>query len=370
MKKFMIMLALAGTATASYAQMSVQSVEVMEVPVDKYSVETNDFWSNWFISAGGDYMSTALAGDSWSNLFFKDHQYQWGFNVAVGKWFTPGLGLRAKFNGLKGRNDNHTFDLRAYRAEAMFNLSNLFAGYNPTRVWNMSILAGGGNIAGKTAIDFGLHSNWQLSERVGLYLEAALFFADRHGKMLKLTDSYDKYMDISAGITFNLGNTGFDRSPDVESIMLLNAAEIDALNVALAEQQEQNQQLKNQLAQKPKEVVKKQTVVQHIDGAPQSIFFNIGQSVMASPREVVNLQAIADMVKGSQAKVSITGYADSATGSPEYNQQLSKKRAETVAAELEKMGVSRANMIVEGKGGVDELNPDSFNRRVIIEISK
>ena len=40
----------------------------------------------------------------------------------------------------------------------------------------------------------------------------------------------------------------------------------------------------------------------------------------------------------------------------------------TVAAALEKMGVSRDRMVIEGKGGVDTLNPDSYNRRVIITV--
>ena len=87
---------------------------------------------------------------------------------------------------------------------------------------------------------------------------------------------------------------------------------------------------------------------------------------MASSKETVNLQAIADAAKESESKIHIVGYADSATGDATYNQTLSLKRAETVAAALEKMGINRNRMVVEGKGGVDTLQPDSYNRRVII----
>lgn len=365
MKKSMVLLAAASLSVAAYAQ--TETVEVMEVPVKKYSVQTNDFWSNWFISVGGDYTSSVRRGDGWSHLFFKDGYGHFGFDVAVGKWFTPGLGLRLKFNGLDGEYDHQTYDLRAYRAEAMFNMSNLLCGYSDTRVWNVSLLAGGGFIGGDEAIDLGLQSAWRLSRRISLQLEAAMFFADRHGKMLKLTDSYDKYLNISAGITYNLGNTGFQRVPDVDAIMMLSASQLDALSAALADQQAENARLKSQLAQSPKEVVKTQTVYKEA-GAPQSVFFNLGSATIASRKEIVNLQAIADVAKAGNSKVIITGYADSATGSASYNQSLSVRRAETVANELEKLGVSRSQMVVEGKGGVDTLVPPSYNRRVIVEI--
>ena len=64
----------------------------------------------------------------------------------------------------------------------------------------------------------------------------------------------------------------------------------------------------------------------------------------------------------------VNGYADSATGKPAYNQQLSEKRAATVADELVKMGVNRDNITTKGNGGVDELSPVSFNRRATVTV--
>ena len=43
MKKFLMVLAIAGVSVASMAQDAV--------PTEKYSVATNSFWSNWFIQA-------------------------------------------------------------------------------------------------------------------------------------------------------------------------------------------------------------------------------------------------------------------------------------------------------------------------------
>ena len=86
-----------------------------------------------------------------------------------------------------------------------------------------------------------------------------------------------------------------------------------------------------------------------------------------SQEELVNLKAIADMAKQDNVKLRITGYADSATGDAKYNEKLSLSRAQKIANELVKMGVNKANLTIEGKGGVSTLNPASYNRRVIIQ---
>lgn len=57
---------------------------------DKYKVETNRFWSNWFVSVGGG-----------AQMYFGDHNVQMAFgdrlspalDIAFGKWFTPGIGV-------------------------------------------------------------------------------------------------------------------------------------------------------------------------------------------------------------------------------------------------------------------------------------
>lgn len=80
------------------------------------------------------------------------------------------------------------------------------------------------------------------------------------------------------------------------------------------------------------------------------------------------MKEVAEYAKANNKKILVTGYADSKTGSAEFNQQLSEKRAQVVADELVKMGVNRDNIIVEGKGGVDMISPFSYNRRVTVKI--
>ena len=142
---------------------------------------------------------------------------------------------------------------------------------------------------------------------------------------------------------------------------------MDALNQSLEESKAEAARLREMLAnQKPAQAVvetKKELVA-----TAASVFFNINSAKVASRKDLVNVKEIAEYAKANNAKIVVTGYADSKTGSAEYNQQLSQKRANTVADELVKMGVNRDNIITEAKGGVDNLSPFSYNRRATVKV--
>ena len=97
---------------------------------DKYKVETNRFWSNWFVSVGGG-----------AQMYFGDHNVQMAFgdrlspalDIAFGKWFTPGIGVRAMYSGLsiKGatQNGSHStgkvYDASQWLDEQKFDFMNI-----------------------------------------------------------------------------------------------------------------------------------------------------------------------------------------------------------------------------------------------------
>ena len=110
--------------------------------------------------------------------------------------------------------------------------------------------------------------------------------------------------------------------------------------------------------------------IREIVSAPISVFFNINKSTPASNKDLVNLKDLADMAKEINGKVTVTGYADSATGSPEYNKKLSEARANNIADKLVEMGVSRDNITTVAEGGVDALSPVSYNRRATVKITE
>ena len=82
----------------------------------------------------------------------------------------------------------------------------------------------------------------------------------------------------------------------------------------------------------------------------KNILFSIG-SAQIRTSEQEKITALAEFLKAnSDAKVEIIGYADVATGSKTFNLKLSKLRAASVAAVLEKAGVDAGRIAVEGKG--------------------
>ena len=74
---------------------------------------------------------------------------------------------------------------------------------------------------------------------------------------------------------------------------------------------------------------------------------------------------------GGHVTLQVTGYTDT-SGSPGYNQRLSERRANAVAAALERLGVPRTDMVVAGRGQNDLRVPtppgvrEPQNRRVEI----
>ena len=147
----------------------------------------------------------------------------------------------------------------------------------------------------------------------------------------------------------------------------MNQEQIDALNASLRDQQDENARLRDLLAnQKP--VTAAAQSVEKLVCTSQSVFFNIGSAKIASRKDLVNVQEVADYAKANGKKILVVGYADSKTGKAEYNQTLSEKRAQAVADELVKMGVSRDQIVVESKGGVNSLTPYSYNRRATVTL--
>jgi outer membrane protein OmpA-like peptidoglycan-associated protein len=76
---------------------------------------------------------------------------------------------------------------------------------------------------------------------------------------------------------------------------------------------------------------------------------------------------LAELAISKNAHVLVTGYADM-SGSPEKNLKLSEKRANAVADELVRLGVSRDRIEVVAAGGVDTLKPAEYNRRATVEL--
>lgn len=387
MKKVVFLLAVMALSAASMAQ--------GEGPQQKYSVSTNSFWSNWFVQTNVTWNTFYTGGQHTvlSSPFYKfplgtrptdaSHPTAMGFSVALGKWFTPGIALRTKFNGLwYGKAfDSKSGKYWGLNEQVLLNLSNIFCGYNERRVWNLIPYLGAG-FGRNTDIkrssltwSAGLLNTFRLSRVVALNLEVGYV---NYGKDMFATGlaegmsahSRDHQFALEIGATFNIGKKGWKKSPDLDAIMALSQGEIDALNAQIEDAQAENARLRNLIASQPKQekTEPKTVTVTKVLSAPVSVFFHIGQSAIASKKDLQNVAELAKSARENNTRVVVTGYADSQTGSAAYNQRLSQQRAETVAAELVKKGVSRDQIDIVAAGGVDTLTPKDYNRRATVQL--
>lgn len=386
MKKFLMVLAFASVSVAGMAQ---------NEPTQKFSVATNSFWSNWFIQVNAIGTSSFEGGEKWSNPF-KDYRMNLGASVAIGKWFTPGLGLRTKLSGIWGRQiltenkEDNAMKYWTLDEQVLLNLSNIFCGYSDTRVWNFIPYVGFGLSRNMSediyamGWNFGILNTWRLSHHVRLNLDLSFnpyepsFMQGGNGVgkheniKRQLFENKDRQLRAEIGLTFNLGKATFNKVPDVDAIKALSQAEIDALNGRLRDANGEIDRLNNLINNhKCPEVGGGKTItVKEVAAAPVSVFFNIGSAKIASKKDLVNLQSLVDVAKANDKKIIVTGSADSKTGSAALNQKLSEKRAQAVKDELVKMGVSESNIEVKGIGGVSQMDPTAYDRRAVVEIAK
>jgi outer membrane protein OmpA-like peptidoglycan-associated protein len=304
--------------------------------------------------------------------------------VYAGKWHTPGFGWRVAYNGLNVQTyapaPHRTF--MNFHFDAMFNLSNLICGYNEERIWNVIPFLGGGwagrkvlggdDITGTLTANVGLINSFRVSKHWAINLELSTTFLRNGFSGAVGSNGHDMMFAALAGVTYKFNKVGWDAAADVDAIMAMNAAALAELNTQLQAKESENAGLKNQLAAAKNSLVAAQAALKECEGkltnVSQSVFFSFNSSKIASKKEIINLQSLADAVKNSNAKLAVVGYADSATGSADYNQKLSEARANAVAEKLIEMGLPQDKIIVEGKGGVAAEKPARLNRRVIISV--
>ena len=389
-------LVLAAGSVCAQTEPVAQSTEVVEESTD--NVEINSFWSNWFISAGGG-----------AQIYFGDHDRQASFgdrlsgalDIAVGKWFSPEIGVRLMYSGLsakgatqkghlahstgvdvpgKGGNgywlEKSKFNFFNFQIDAMFNASNIIWGYNEKRVYNLSPYVGLGVMRvsdkpAETAIagHFGLLNSFRLTSCLDLNL-------DIRGTLVN--DDFDGepggrkgegLLTATLGLTYKFSPRGWNRGKNVIRTVY-NTAEIKAMQEKLRQMSEENARLQDALAKGNQEEA--QTIVKQI-ASSNLVVFPIGKSTLSNEARV-NLGMLAEVIKkGDPNSVyTITGYADEGTGSEELNRELSKERADAVYDCLVKeFGISQSQLRIDYKGGVDNMfyNDPRLSRAVITQES-
>ena len=383
------------TGMSVYAQedysKSLKTTTTIVENADKYKVETNRFWSNWFVTAGGGGL-----------IFFGDHNMQMKFgdrlspalDIGFGKWFTPGIGIRFMYSGLtiKGatQNGSHStgkvydasqwldeqkFDFMNIHGDVLFNASNLLCGYNEKRFWSVTPYVGLGSIlpcepprARNFNASIGLINSFRLSSAFDLNLDVRgtatkdEFDGERGGR------KEEGLLSVTVGVTYKFPRRTWGRST-VKTITFSDE-ELRLMREQLKAMNDENNRLKNELVETSNKVTER-VVETNILSAPYLVTFQISRYALSNEARVnIGFQAKI-MKENKNAVYTIIGYADKGTGTKEFNQFLSKSRAEAVYNCLvNEFGVPASQLKITYEGGVDNMFYDDprVSRAVITVI--
>ena len=191
------------------------------------SVYTNSFRDNWEFSFGVEYLSFYSQYEKNLDLSkspFKSYRANFGAAATIGKWFTPEIGLRTKASGYWGKavisDDAEKNAIRFYaiQEQAMLNLSNLIAGYNPDRLYSCIPYAGAGFVRNCTYNDnsfglgLGVLNSFRINDQIKAHADLGLTFAG-NSQLRELGGAPDfqlgryKWLSLEIGLTFNLGRS-------------------------------------------------------------------------------------------------------------------------------------------------------------------
>lgn len=392
-----MLLALSGLSVAAVAQntteVTEEVLEVVEVRQDKYAVVTNPFWDNWFVLFG--YGATVLFGDyDAAGSFGK--RISPTLNVAVGKWFTPGLGGRLQYSGLQARGYvpsagsdyavgamqdggyyKQRFNYMNLHADVMFNMNALFGGYNPSRVYEVIPYVGAGFTHNYStphrealSVNAGIINRFRVCDALDINVElSAVATEDKFDGGIG-GKGYDGLVSATVGLTYRFPRRGFNRpqAPAISEARLAVLRDkmnhMAAENARLAEALEAAES-KEPVVEEVAVVVNKPVIV------PRTVFFTIGSAEVSS-REAMNLSYLAETMKQyPEATYVVNGYADAATGTTAYNEKLARQRAEAVINVLvEKYGVDREKLLVGTAEAVDSFGEPILNRVVVVESAR
>ena len=156
-----------------------------------------------------------------------------------------------------------------------------------------------------------------------------------------------------------------------KALAAANAA-ADAANAAAAKAQADADALRAELAKAikakedcenaPKPMAVRRAEALHVE----DIYFEINQSVIRDS-EAYKVDNLVKVLKSNPtAKVSITGYADQATGTEQRNYVLTKERAEVVAAALKAAGIGPDRISTEYYGTEKDSSWTPENNRLAV----
>ena len=375
-KIFMSCLLLAGVLSAS-AQ-------------EQYPKTVYDHNPYWYIQLQGGAQYTL------GEIDFKD-LISPNVQVAIGRQFTPAFGIRLQANAWESRaglGDNKwKWKYVAPGLDLTFNLSNIFCGFNPNRIFNFSAFIGGGvnigwdnkaddikavynatypNAIGSMSenIDYvwdgtkvrgfgraGVAADFKVSDAVSLGLEVnANTLSDHYNS--KKAGNWDWYFNALAGVKINLGKTYSTRT-------------IEAPKVPEKVVEKVIERVVEKPCPQPTIAPTRAVAQKKEDKFRRDVFFMIN-GTQISKKEQEKVKEVADYMKANpNSTVEVTGYADRGTGNPKINSSLSQRRAQAVSNMLQRnYGIKKDRIKVDFKGDTIQPFAKDVENRVAICIAE
>ena len=365
--------------------------------------ETNRFWDNWEVAVAGGISSLSIAnrdGVKAPGKFFD--RVGWNANVALTKWIVPTLGMRLQVDG--GEFRNYSFNKALYggdifktpylyvHGDILVNMSNWIGGYNPNRLYSAVSYMGFGYTAmswtkgsagdynGEYAFTAGLLNKFRVSRAwdIELDLRSWLFAEASLPREIRGGGRYAVAMTATVGIAYRFGQRDWSPAyPQVEvdgyvaAIMALEDDLVIAENRLVAAGKEiatlnsKNRELQGEVARCHAEVAEAEEIASEC-----AVFFTIGEATLTDYARAT-LVSYAEQMREGNTLITVTGYADSETGSAARNEELSKMRAETVEAYLIAAGIpaTRLSTTWVGDTAIAFTSPNTplVNRCVIVK---
>lgn len=366
MKKITLLAVLCSLFMAPLA--NAQEVTYVEDPSQGYL--QNKFKDNWFVSAEAG--AGVLIGTYDSKLGF-GKRIMPSFNLSVGKWFSPIIGLRlgADVQKMKGATNanglyidkneaklDNGYNVQKYwqvgpAADVLINVTNWWCGYRPGRVYNAVVYAGfaahtifaqdysnskDGSWKYKTTnfgARLGLLNTFAISKQVDFLLDVRF---DLNQSDLDHSRTFAGYGTVMGGFAYKFKKREWKAPttavcPQYKYTDAEGDALVSRLQAADAKIASLEGQLKNCM-NRPK------TAQAAASNAPlATIYFRIGSSKIDRNNAAI-VRAVANAMQSTDAKYEVTGWADSYTGTAKFNSKLREARANNVAKMLKRNGVA------------------------------
>ena len=371
--------------------LSIISVALMSVAMtygqdNNAGKDTGEFNGHWFIGVYGGIGQT-VGETSFGNLISPAAGFNFGYR------FTPVWSLRAGIGGWQGKGAllaptrEYKFNYLQGSVDVMVDICSIFSGYRMSRALTPYLFAGAG-VNGSFNNDeaqafkssfpsdnllwdgskvfpvgrFGVGTGIRISDAVQFNVEVnGNFLSDRFNS--KRGSAVDWQLGAQAGFTFNIGLKKNRKSSAASQPYVAPAPAPAQEPAPKPEPEPQPQPQPEKQVEEPAPAPQPAPVVEeYLD----NVYFLIGKYEIRES-EAAKIRTIASRLKEAPtAKVSLTGYADAQTGTPERNYYLSQKRAEAVAAALEEAGIAKDRIKVAYKGSTEAPYDKPEENRVVI----